>query len=67
MPDEARSNPPEAPRGLVCSECGCDHFEVIWTDRQVRKIVRRRECRNCGKRIRTTERIDAPGSSGGER
>lgn len=55
MHDEERKPPP---RGLVCSECGCEHFDVVWTDRQVRKIVRKRACRHCGKRIRTTERIE---------
>jgi len=43
-------------RGLVCRGCGCRHFRVIYT-RPVRggKIMRRRECRNCGKRITTWE------------
>lgn len=43
-------------RGLVCPKCGCRHFRVIYT-RPVRggKIMRRRECRNCGRRLTTYE------------
>jgi transcriptional regulator NrdR family protein len=44
-------------KGLVCGQCGCRHF---WTtDKRDGDgyIRRRRECRNCGKRVTTTERI----------
>jgi transcriptional regulator NrdR family protein len=45
-------------RGLVCPRCGCGHFRVIYTRRvQGGRIVRRRECRNCGRRITTYERF----------
>ena len=44
-------------RGLRCRHCGCRHFFVIYT-RPYRggRLVRRRECRNCGERITTSER-----------
>lgn len=43
--------------GLVCHKCGCTHFYVIYTRaRPNGKIVRRRECRNCGTRILTVEK-----------
>ncbi|HUU94488.1 MAG TPA: hypothetical protein VM487_02015 [Phycisphaerae bacterium] len=44
-------------RGLECRRCGCRHFHVLQT-RQLPggRIWRRRECRNCGKRISTTEK-----------
>jgi len=43
-------------RGLACRKCGCRHFEVVYT-RPARggKIMRRRECRNCGRRMTTFE------------
>jgi len=47
----------EDDRGLRCRECGCRHFYVIYTKRTYRnRILRRRECRNCGHRITTYER-----------
>lgn len=46
----------EGPRGLRCRHCGCAHLRVIYTRRgQGERIVRRRECRNCGKRLTTWE------------
>lgn len=44
------------PIGIECRACGCRHFYVVYTRRAMGgKIVRRRECRNCGKRITTVE------------
>jgi len=50
--------PPEQDqRGLVCRECGCKHFRVIYTrPAWGGRLVRRRECQHCGKRITTWER-----------
>lgn len=48
---------PDEPVGLVCAGCGCRHFYTIETRPAARMIVRRRECRHCGKRITTRERI----------
>ena len=43
-------------RGLVCSDCGCQHFYVLYTRRRDNgRVMRRRECRNCGRRITTWE------------
>jgi transcriptional regulator NrdR family protein len=48
----------DEPVGLVCPKCGCTHFFVVYTDPTKHgKILRRRECRHCGKRITTSERI----------
>ena len=57
QPVSTTPKPPES-KGLVCSQCGCRHFEVVYT-RAMRgeKIVRRRACRNCGRRLTTTERV----------
>ncbi len=48
----------EDDRGLRCRKCGCGHFRVIYTRRAWGgKLVRRRECRHCGNRVTTSERI----------
>lgn len=45
-------------RGLRCRYCGCHHFFVIYTRRaQGERLIRRRECRHCGARITTFERM----------
>lgn len=41
--------------GLVCPECGCRHFRVCKTKPGDGIILRRRECRHCGRRITTFE------------
>ena len=43
-------------KGLECHACGCRHFLVVYT-RPTRdgRIMRRRECRHCGKRMTTWE------------
>jgi transcriptional regulator NrdR family protein len=57
MKESTPTKPLAEPRGLVCSQCGCRHFEVVYT-RQAsgERIIRRRACRNCGRRISTVER-----------
>jgi transcriptional regulator NrdR family protein len=54
----AASNQDRDRRGIECPRCGCRHFRVIYT-RAVwgGRIVRRRECRHCGRRITTSERM----------
>lgn len=48
------------PRGILCPRCGCGHFEVVYTRRiPGGAIRRRRECRHCGRRVTTTERMGA--------
>jgi hypothetical protein len=47
----------EDQRGLVCRHCGCKHFRAIYTrPTWGGRIMRRRECRHCGKRMTTWER-----------
>ena len=42
--------------GLVCPRCGCGHFRVIYTrPRRNGTVLRRRECRHCGRRMLTVE------------
>ena len=57
MPRVRRVLPTEKdqPLGLVCRVCGCQHFRVIYLKRIAGAIVRRRECRYCGRRVSTRE------------
>jgi len=44
-------------RGLACHRCGGHEFRVIYTrPTWGERIMRRRECRHCGKRVTTWER-----------
>ncbi|MCG3178324.1 MAG: hypothetical protein BIFFINMI_00651 [Phycisphaerae bacterium] len=44
-------------RGIECRKCGCRHFRVLYTrNAWGGRIMRRRECRNCGKRMTTWEK-----------
>ncbi len=56
---QATAPPPDRERrGLECPRCGCRHFRVIYTrSAWGGRIVRRRECRHCGRRITTSERL----------
>ena len=49
----------DAERGIECPLCGCHHFRVVYTRRQAGRILRRRECRHCGRRLSTVERPKA--------
>ena len=47
---------PVQKRGLECPQCGCGHFRVLYTRRALGgRLLRRRECRYCGRRITTYE------------
>lgn len=51
-----RLHPAPDKRGIECPACGCRHFHVLYTRRAIgKRILRRRECRNCGRRITTYE------------
>lgn len=55
----------EKTKGIECPNCGCNHllsedgkpWKVTDTIQQSGFIIRKRICRNCGKRITTRERI----------
>ena len=56
MSTEARAK--EEQRGLACRHCGGKHFRVIYTrPAWGGRIMRRRECRNCGTRMTTWEKV----------
>ena len=51
---------PTRQRGLQCPKCGCGHFRVLYTRRAPGgRLMRRRECRYCGRRITTHEQSAA--------
>ncbi|QDU39634.1 hypothetical protein Mal4_39800 [Maioricimonas rarisocia] len=53
----SNQKPVPEPEGLVCPNCGCRHFCVIYTRPRAEIIVRRKECRHCGRRVTTTEKV----------
>ena len=47
---------PSKKRGFECPTCGCAHFRVLYTRRALGgRLLRRRECRYCGRRMTTYE------------
>jgi len=56
MPDAHEQKHTEQP-GIECPRCGCRHFYVVYTRPRAGKSVRRKECRYCGRRITTSERL----------
>lgn len=54
---EPRVQEPVEPehRGIPCRNCGCEHHHVVYVRKLMKRIVRRRECRNCGERFTTSE------------
>jgi len=43
-------------KGLECPRCGCRYFRVLYTRAAIgRRILRRRQCRHCGRRTTTYE------------
>ena len=43
-------------RGIACPGCSCRHFRVLYTRRALGgRLLRRRECRHCGRRVTTYE------------
>jgi len=62
MTDNATNRPSlkelagDARSGFVCAKCGCHNFRVYYTRPKDARILRRRECRNCGHLITTVER-----------
>lgn len=52
------SRPLDEQRGIVCRSCGCRFFRVLYTRAKFGgKIMRRRECRHCGRRLTTWEQL----------
>jgi len=61
MVKPANNREPASKRGLECPRCGCRHFHVLYTRAAIGgRILRRRECRYCGRRMTTYtyEKVD---------
>lgn len=54
--DRKKWTPVEGNLGLACRKCGCRHFYVIYTRPKKDGIMRRKQCRHCGRRTVTWER-----------
>jgi transcriptional regulator NrdR family protein len=52
-----QTKPKDSPSGITCPRCGCNHFQVIYTRPRTESIIRSRECRHCGRRVTTRERL----------
>jgi DNA-directed RNA polymerase subunit M/transcription elongation factor TFIIS len=50
-----RDPPAEDVQRISCPRCGCQHLPVLYTRHRNGGTERFRECRHCGKRIRTRE------------
>lgn len=48
----------KAIQGLMCPKCECRHFYTVWTRRVGKTIRRGRECRYCGRRTITVEKVE---------
>ena len=58
MTKPTNQSQPDDDRGLACPECRCRHFFVVYVRRaKHQRVMRRRECRNCGRRITTYEKV----------
>lgn len=58
MAERTQSSETKEKRGLECPRCGCGHFYVLYTRRaRGGRLLRRRECRHCGRRVNALERI----------
>jgi len=55
--NDAAQDPAAEPEGVKCPSCHCRHLPVKYTRHYGATTVRVRECRHCGREIRTTERI----------
>lgn len=59
MPDQSERKTMPAKddqKGPTCRHCSCRHFHVVYTrPTWGGRIMRRRECRHCGKRLTTWE------------
>lgn len=58
MTDDSALKTDPKRRGLVCRQCGASQFKVLYTRGIVGgRLIRRRQCRRCGRRCTTVERV----------
>jgi hypothetical protein len=54
---DASKERPAKLQSLECPRCGCRHMYVVDTRSTPNRIIRVRECRHCGRRMRTYEQF----------
>lgn len=55
-PKKSKPDPAPELKPLECPGCGCGHFNVVRTVPQANGRIRRtRECRHCGRQVRSYE------------
>lgn len=60
MSDPSDSKRPEPKlQGLACPRCGCRHMYTVETRSTPHRIIRTRECRHCGRRMKTYEQYSS--------
>ncbi len=59
MPERKSKERKDRNQGIECPRCGCRHLPVLYTRRRFGRIVRVRRCRHCGRRVVTSEAIEA--------
>lgn len=47
----------DKPMGVRCPSCECTHVPVYYTRERMNRVVRVRQCRDCGRRFQTTEQL----------
>lgn len=50
---------PAPAAGVRCPACGSRKLRAVFTRHQARGTVRVRECKACGRRFRTVERVES--------
>lgn len=58
MAAEAAAARAEASAGIECPKCGCRDWRVYKSGPKGSVVRRRRECRHCGHRLATIEKIE---------
>ena len=48
----------ETPERIICPKCGCAHFRVAWVRYRRRGKVRALNCRACGRRVTSVEKLE---------
>jgi len=55
---EEGGEPRPEPKGIECPHCGCRHFFTVKSRPSTKGyVLRRKECRHCGHRLTTKERV----------
>lgn len=56
MPNESNNSETKF-QSLECPRCGCRHMYTVETKSTPHRIIRTRQCRHCGRRMKTYEQF----------